>query len=310
MTWAKDGKTYAGMGDGMGFSQERPYNTLCLSLEVDPVKGTYTGADVGPEFFHSFGFLGDIPYMKPAGTFALDDNLCFFIQDLSPSWKYGVAKDARLLYSPDLGKTWQDKDVLFSNKFTTPTFLQAGKGYEDAEDEFVYLYSPKYNWFEEDELFLARVPKEKILDREAYEFFDGTPEKPSWTEDIEWMRPTFCCPPHYIQQCEVVYIKALERYIMVQWKAGTEEYNPYNSHYSELYMVESPTPWGPWSLFHYNTRWGVNSLDYRYCGRIPACLVSEDGLEFYLQYSGWSSVWDPACTPYNFTVQKMKLNLA
>lgn len=319
MSWAKDGKTYAGIGDGYGFSQDKFYYTLCQVFEVDPEKGIFSGKDVASEYFREFGHLiinefgeqgSGQPNVKPSGMLALDDSLYFIIWDSSPSWDYGAAKDARLLYSPDLGKTWQDKGVFFPHKFITPTFLQAGKNYEDAQDEYAYLYSPKYNWFEEDELFLARVPKEKIADRDSYEFFDGTPEKPSWTKDIEWMRPTFYCPPKYIQQCEVIYTKALERYIMVQWKLGTEKYNPHNFHYSELYMVESPTPWGPWSLFHYDTRWGMNSQDYRYNGRIPACLISEDGLEFYLQYSGWSPAQNSEGTPYNFTVQKMKLNLA
>ncbi len=309
MSWADDGKLYAAVGDGTGFNQEKDLYTLCMAFEVDPERNCFAGRDLAPGTFRNLGSYGDLPNYKPTGMFAANGKLYLFIQDLSPQWRIGIAKNAKLLVSCDSGDSWEDIGVLFPDKFTTPTFLQAGQGYSDAEDDYAYLYSPKYNWFEEDELFLARVPMSQIDNRDAYEFFCGK-QVEKWTGDIADMRPVFHCAPKYVQQCEVVYIKPLKRYIMVQWRLGTKECNPNNDHYSELYLLESPRPWGPWSLFHYDKNWGVNSLDYRYCGRIPTNLISDDGLTFYLQYSGWSPVEnEPSRTPYNFTVQKIELEL-
>src|SRR5687768_6383179 len=66
MTWAHDGRLYAGIGDGFGFSQPKRAWVLCQSLTVDPLTNHFEGFDVAPDFFNALGlFGGPMPNMKP-----------------------------------------------------------------------------------------------------------------------------------------------------------------------------------------------------------------------------------------------------
>lgn len=310
MTWSDDGLIYAGYGDGFGFDADGTGKKLycgCAAVQADPEARTIRGHDVGLDHFGKLGYMySGLTNVKPTGMLSVRGELYYFIQDISPDWRFGPCRDARLLTSSDHGERWEERGVFFPDVFTTPTFLQCGRDHRDAPDGFAYLYSPKYNWFEEDELFLARVPHDRIADRAAYEFFSGVGQ-PAWSGNIGEMRPVFANPVKYVQQCEVVYVKPLNRYLMVQWKLGTAQYNPNHDHRSELYLLEGPAPWGPWSVFHVDTTWGVDEHDYRYCGRIPADLIAPDGSSFWLQYSGWTPVQGGPATPYNWNLQRYRL---
>ena len=71
--------------------------------------------------------------------------------------------------------------------FSLLTMLQMGQNYEQNKDGYAYIYSPNGNTEGTmNQLALARVPKDQILDRKAYEFFvarrpDGAAD---WTPDI------------------------------------------------------------------------------------------------------------------------------
>ena len=79
-------------------------------------------------------------------------------------------------------------DWKFETSFGCPTFLNFGKNYAGARDGYVYVYSPDADsaYRAADRMVLARVPKGRITERGAYEFFKGLGEggEPHWTEDI------------------------------------------------------------------------------------------------------------------------------
>ena len=110
---------------------------------------------------------------------------------------------AKLIYSPDNGVTWHNQDgstpvrwevwedrshanmAFFKepgDAFSLLTVLQMGKDYEQNKDGYVYIYSPNGNTEGTmNQLVCRRVPKDRIRDRGAYEFFvarrpDGTAE--------------------------------------------------------------------------------------------------------------------------------------
>jgi len=67
---------------------------------------------------------------------------------------------------------------MFPGRLAAPRFVQYGKDFAGAPDDWVYVYFPGTQgdsaFFENnDEILLARVDKAKILDRSAYEFFNG-----------------------------------------------------------------------------------------------------------------------------------------
>jgi hypothetical protein len=81
--------------------------------------------------------------------------------------------NSRLGWSRDQGRTWAWADWKLTRGFGCPTFLNFGKDYAGARDEFAYLYSPDGDsaYAPADRMVLARVPAARLRDRSAYEFW-------------------------------------------------------------------------------------------------------------------------------------------
>src|SRR5262249_28543380 len=98
------------------------------------------------------------------------------------------AGNAQLAWSSDHALTWTWADWKFTNSFACPTFLNFGKNYSGALDDFVYVYSHDADSAYEaaDRFVLARMPKDRIKERSAYEFFQclDASRQPIWTKDI------------------------------------------------------------------------------------------------------------------------------
>src|SRR3954468_4960959 len=92
------------------------------------------------------------------------------------------AGNAQLARSADHGQTWTWSDWKLTTSFGCPTFLNFGPNYAGARDEYVYVYSHDADSAYEaaDRFVLARVPQDRLRQRDAYEFFkerspDGRP---------------------------------------------------------------------------------------------------------------------------------------
>ena len=85
------------------------------------------------------------------------------------------AGNAQLAWSSDHGQTWTWADWKLSTSFGCPAFLNFGRNYAGARDHYVYIYSHDSDsaYQPADRVVLARVPKDRIRDRAAYEFFTG-----------------------------------------------------------------------------------------------------------------------------------------
>ena len=85
------------------------------------------------------------------------------------------AGNSQLAWSMDHAQTWTWADWRFETSFGCPTFLNFGKDYAGARDGYVYVYSPDVDsaYRAADRMVLARVPKGRIAERGAYEFFKG-----------------------------------------------------------------------------------------------------------------------------------------
>ena len=82
--------------------------------------------------------------------------------------------------------------------FFCPAFLQFGKDYAGARDDYVYIYAPEIKTEEWEvnkpgEISLMRVPKLSLADFEAYEYFGGLNSngEPVWTVDPSGRKPVF-----------------------------------------------------------------------------------------------------------------------
>ena len=98
------------------------------------------------------------------------------------------AGNAQLAWSADHGATWTWADWKFTTSFGCPTFLNFGRNYAGARDEFVYVYSHDadsaysgptgWSW--------PACPRTASRERAAYEFFQQLDARgePVWTKDI------------------------------------------------------------------------------------------------------------------------------
>ena len=95
--------------------------------------------------------------------------------------------NSTLAWSADRGKTWK-WGWKFEESFGCPTFLNFGKNYDGARDEYVYVYSQDGPGAYEpyDGVVLCGVPKNKVREKEAYEFLYsiGAEGKAVWSSKL------------------------------------------------------------------------------------------------------------------------------
>lgn len=282
ITWCDDDSLFTSYGDGWGF---KPRVDKKLSQGFSRIIGgptDFRAVNVRSKTGETIGDGARGP--KASGVLMVDGVLYMWVRN---------TKNSTLAWSKDGGKTWE-WGFKFTESFGCPAFLNFGRNYEGARDDFVYTYSQDGPTAYEpyDQVVLVRVPKAKIADRNAYEFFvqrnaDG---EPVWTKDIEKRGGVF----EHKGNCErldVVYVPGIKRYLLLQGF----------NHESGWGIFDAPEPWGPWTTAFYTERWDINGT-HGY--RIPTKWISDGGRTIHLVFSG------KAADGYDaFCVRKMTLVL-
>jgi hypothetical protein len=264
MTWGDDDAIYTSYGDGSGFE---PFVEKKLSMGLARVEGTppdFRGINLRAETAERTGNGANGP--KASGMLMVDGVLYMWVRNTG---------NATLAWSADHGKTW-DWGFKFEESFGCPTFLNFGRNYQGAPDSYVYTYSQDgpSAYGPRDSAVLARVPKDKIRDKQAYEFFvrrapDG---QAVWSAKISERGPVFEAPGR-TERLDTAYNRALGRYLL------TVGYG----HGKGWGLFESPTPWGPWRTAFSTNDWGLGET-HGY--RLPTKWMSADGREMWLVFSG------------------------
>jgi len=182
-------------------------------------------------------------------------------------------------------KDW--KPMFPGNKFGGLSFVQFGKNNSDAVDGYVYAISGD-QWDNGKNLMLGRVLKNKIMDREAWEFFS----EGSWVKNLDDAKPILEIEGH-IGLPEMVYIKSIKKYILLTWSLHTDFRTPTGS---ELTVLESDNIYGPFSLVHYEWMW-YNRECCAYTPRIPLKWFNQESLEGYILHSGNWETQEPYYRP-------------
>jgi len=260
--------------------------------------------------------------IKPAGLLDIDGLLYFAVEahnyGLEPSFTRQENIHGWIVTSQDYGRTWNRHATpryFFTGRLSSVHFLQFGKGYQGGRDGFVYAYFPaaedgKSYWENGDFMLLGRVPKDKLLIRNAWDFYTSldNSNQPVWNMDDGLASPVF----RYNKMCgenHVSYNFGISRYILGNYGFVDDQLNPRPNHQgswpqsayrSQLSLYEAPEPWGPWSLFYQDDNWGTYG-DYQ--PSFPTKWMSQDGKVMFMVSSG---TYDD----YNFTVQKMTLKIA
>lgn len=275
-TWGDDGAYYVSYGDGAGFkSRGKRFTIGFAKLTGNPPAITAEDIPSDGDTIAGGGRTG----IKSSGAIMVNRTIYMFVRNYKVDGDY---RHARLAWSNDHQKTWTWSDWYFSDTFGCPEFVQYGPNYAGARDGYVYIGSQSNNDAYEftSDIVMARVPRNKISDRAAYEFFAGLDEKgaPTWSADIARRKPIFT-DPRGTQRVSMAYNKGLKRYIMTaSHRVGDGPYS------SSLGIFEAPEPWGPWHTVYYDDHFSGNYRTYHH--RFPTPWMSKNGKTMWLLYSG------------------------
>jgi CubicO group peptidase (beta-lactamase class C family) len=272
-TWGDDDALYTAYGDGRGFE---PFGPRKLSLGLAKVIGPpdrFTGVNIPAPTGEQ---LGDGAAGKKASGLLMVDRVLYL-------WARN-AGNAQLAWSADRGSTWTWCPWRLETSFGCPTFLNFGKDYAGARDGFVYVYSHDAGSAYEPAacMVLARVPRDRIRDRAAYEFFAGFDPggRRTWTSDVDRRAAVFANPAH-CGRSAISYNAPLERYLWVQVLPGGDP-----RFRGGLGIYDAPEPWGPWTTAYFHTDWDVGPGE---TAGFPTRWMSPDGRTLHLVFSGQDS---------------------
>jgi hypothetical protein len=206
----------------------------------------------------------------------------------------------QLASSRDHGATWQlvDWEFRYADQLTVPTFLSFGRDYAGARDAYVYSYFIHPTWgsgtsatgnygfdvHRPGRVYLARVPRELVLDRTRYEFFAGRAGDgaPQWSAQLADKRPVFEDVNGVGWNLSVSYNPGLRRYLLATEHGAT--------HVGRLGLFDAPEPWGPWTTVAYEERWGEGHFEVSaFYWSFPSKWMSDDGTRFTVAFTGKNS---------------------
>jgi hypothetical protein len=356
MTWADNDKQYIGLCDGKGWDHLPEYTDESYNTRIFIINGN--APDYSFEFMPNFPDLlshypptaerpRDFSRYYGFGIIVLDDTLYQFMS--TPKEPFGAPNNAfigaKLIYSPDKGKTWKNQDgtplrwepweernsknMQFyyepDESFSLLTVLQMGKNYADNTDGYIYIYAPngsvdgKMN-----QLVMLRVQKDQLLNRAAYEYFVSvnTDGSSNWSPDINQRGIVYTFPAGWVNWAighnfgghpyawhpSVVYNKALGVYMMFNWGIGVGENGDWFEKPSYLGFWTAPQPWGPWTQVHKDTAWTPNGDQNARCyqPQIAPKWIAEDGKSFWMVWTDFRLV-NGNRPYYAFNCQKVNI---
>ena len=109
--------------------------------------------------------------------------------------------------------------------------------------------------------------------------------EPAWSGDLDEAVPVLSLH-RWLGLPEMVYLAGLQRYLLFTWRLH-QDFSPTAG--TDLLILESPEPWGPFSLVHFEEHWEGREFN-PYCPRLPLKWMDADGITGWLQFSG---SWGP-----------------
>jgi hypothetical protein len=325
-TWTSDDRVLAGLCDGAANPwpgvPHRLYNSHLISITGNAPQLEFGDVPGYPELLVGPGPLNTSRYYG-FGILAVGDTIYQFLSTPGRPFDNNAPHPrfvgAKLIYSPDNGVTWHNQDgstpvrwepweersqknmAFFKESddaFALLTVLQMGKAYEQNKDGYVYIYSPGGNTEGTmNTLVMCRVPKDRIRERGAFEFFvsrnaDGSA---NWSSEIAKRGVAHTFPTGWVNtkihpyawHPSVVYNAPLGVYLMANWGMG---------------------PWGPWTQIHEETEWkpaGEESAR-AYQPQIASKWIAADGKSFWLVWTDFQFVGQQR-PYYSFNTQKVEL---
>jgi hypothetical protein len=269
-TWADDDNLYSIACDTLG-NKDQPTNS---NLAVYKFSG-------GPPPNIKVEIVNSMPQFGHCAQVWPEDNCCWKGTGLlcvdgvlylaAARNHYGDPKgfyiqqvwDSVIIKSADHGKTWSDvpafgKSMFPGHTFANPSFIQYGKdgaAGPHGSDKYIYAVSNDGAWNNGNAMVLGRVPRNKIgnLNAADWEFVNDLDKdyQPVWKPDHKTAMYIFRAPGQ-CGFCGLAYLPGINQYILTQWHYPSLNQWPAEAKWSSsrFQFYSSPTPWGPWSLFH------------------------------------------------------------
>ena len=270
ITWADDGHLYTAYGDGNGFEPTIPDRLSLGFARVEGGPADFRGINIRSSDVERTG--SGRAGRKASGLLMVDGVLYLWTRNDGP---------ARLARSADRGRSWTWADWGFATGFVCPTFLNFGRNYAGARDDYAYVYSHDGEdaYQPADRMVLARVPRGRIMERDAYEFFAGLGAAggPTWTRD-PYRRGAVFTHPGKCYRSGISYNASLGRYLWCQTLPGDD---PRKRGGFGLY--DAPEPWGPWTTAYLTEDWDVGPGE---TSSVPTKWIGPDGTAIHLVFSG------------------------
>jgi hypothetical protein len=282
ITWGPDDALYAAWGDGGGFGGTDSDGRVALGFaRIEGTPEHWNGINLNggknPQHPASFPKKG-----KTTGVAFVDGVLYATVNLEDGKWP---EVDHVLVWSTNNAATWERAKWLFpkgAGSFQPAKFLGFGQNYAGVPpflDGFVYLYGPRQSagTGSGNRLYLARAPKNRLRERSAYEFFEGTDAAGAarWVGTIAGAAPVFT-DSNGVTPGSVVYVPALKRFLLTCFHGGP----------GQLGVFDSPQPWGPWTTIAYYEDWGGMGREGEglTCG-FPQKWISADGMTLWAVFS-------------------------
>jgi hypothetical protein len=336
MTWAADDRQFVVLSDGVDLPipPTHAFHSCICTITGDPPDPTVEHVPGYPQMVMRLresdfaSFWGDSCLAVDGRVYQIlgTANHPYLLED-GTFWPDFYTAHCKLIYSPDNGVTWHNQDgstpvvwenwddlsaenMLFFDEqpegaFASLTFLQMGKDYQANQDGYVYVYS--HNGGEDgtaNELDLIRMPKERVLERESYEFFSGIgPDgNATWTSDISGRAPAHVFPRGWVSDrmpgaipagwwTSAVYNEPLGLYMLAASGTGRGPKGGWFGKPSYLGFWVAPTPWGPFTQIHEETAWlpEGQAASRSFWPQISPKWISADGTSFWLAWSDYGS---------------------
>ncbi|WP_164821268.1 DUF4185 domain-containing protein [Paenibacillus koleovorans] len=279
VTWGDDDRLYTTYGDGYGFDPVIPdklgLGYSYLTGNAPDIQGFNVRSSNGENT--GWGRKGK----KGSGLLMVDGVLYMWLFHADE-----MGGQSQLAWSSDHAATWTFADWKFE-EMGLCAFINYGKNYEGARDSYVYTVTHDKRKADDpsDRMILMRVPKDRIADRDAYEFFMGLDgEEPVWTADVAERGAVFehkdaCC------RSGISYNRALGRYVWWQHVPNAPGHKDRGDtrFIGGFGIYDAPEPWGPWTTLYYTEKWDMGPGER---AEFPTKWMSEDGKTMYLVFSG------------------------
>ena len=304
ITWGDDDKQYAymidGRGFGMVFASELSMAPVLIEGSPPDIKGYHIGSSSGTVPGPELGALS----RKVSGLVMINGTLYAWVRNLNPAGA-PIGTGASLIYSEDHGTNWTWVDWSWPHT-GYPVWMNAGQDYAAAKDGYAYFISPDgpSAYADYPDLLMGRVDTAAILDSTAYRYYGGTEDNGTARWGSYADRQAVFTDPNGCFRPNLVYNPGLDRYLLLMstpygdWQWWRNDNPDRLAHFA---VFDAPNPWGPWTTVEYIPDFG--KPENRFSPNIPPKWISEDGTEFYLQYSVIPN------GPYRLNLQPVTLQL-